>query len=104
MSKFAESTVEAAALEWLAGLGYSVVAGPDLLDGLLAERRSSSNVVLEKRLGATLARMNPAIPPAAIAEAQRKLTNVDAVLAVDRNHRFHHAVVNGVAVEYPKAD
>lgn len=104
MSKFAESTVEIAALEWLGDLGYSVAAGPDLLDGLFAERPSASTVILGKRLAAALARINPNVPQAALAEAQRNLLNVDAVLAVDRNHRFHHAVVNGVAVEYPKGD
>src|SRR5688572_2640173 len=104
MKPFAESTVEEAAREWLSGLGYSVAAGPDLLDGLFAERPSAASVVLEQRLTAALAKINPKIPPAALAEAHRKLMNIDAVLAVDRNHRFHHAVVNGVAVEYPKGD
>jgi type I restriction enzyme, R subunit len=104
MTKFTESIVEAAALEWLGGLGYSVAAGPDLLDGLFAERSSGASVVLDKRMSAALARINPGISSAAIAEAQRQLANIDALLAVDRNHRFHHAVVNGVAVEYSKGD
>ena len=32
-ARFAESTVEGAALEWLAGLGYQVLPGPDIGPG-----------------------------------------------------------------------
>jgi hypothetical protein len=77
--KFTESTVEAAALEWLLQLDYEVAAGPDLLDGLFAERLSAAIVVLEKRLMASLGRINPAAQPAALAEAYRQLVVVEEI-------------------------
>ncbi|HEY5610213.1 MAG TPA: type I restriction endonuclease subunit R, partial [Thermoanaerobaculia bacterium] len=102
--RFAESTVEAAALEWLGELGYSVASGPDLLEGLFAERSSPANVILEKRLRSALQRINRDASRAALEEAYRKLTSIDAVLPIDRNHQFHHYLVNGIAVEYAKSD
>ena len=50
--EFSESTVEVAALAWLAELGYDIAAGPDLLpDGLFAERSRPGEVFLRRRLG-----------------------------------------------------
>ena len=52
----AESTVEAAALEWLGALDYQVLFGPDIAPGEpAAERASYGDVVLVERLHATLA-------------------------------------------------
>ena len=103
--KFAESTVETAALEWFGRLGYQIASGPDLLpDGASPERDSASDVVLSGRLRAAMQRINPSLAIAAIDEALRKLATNDAVLLVDRNHRMHDALVNGVDVEYQKAD
>src|SRR2546428_3020117 len=104
MTHFTESTVEEAALEWLHGLGYSIAFGADLLDGIFAERANASTVILEKRLRNALQKINHDLPPEALEEAFRKLTKLDALLPIDRNHRFHHALVNGIAVEYPKKD
>jgi type I site-specific deoxyribonuclease, HsdR family/type I site-specific deoxyribonuclease, HsdR family len=102
MTKFVESIVEEAALEWLEELGYEIRGGAELLDS--GERSGPSIVILQDRLTFSLRRINRNLPAAAIAEAIRKLTSIDAVLPVDRNHRFHHAIVNGVEVEYQKSD
>ncbi len=46
-----EATVEQAALDWFAALGYSVAHGPDLAPGEpAAERESFGDVVLVGRL------------------------------------------------------
>jgi type I restriction enzyme R subunit len=51
----AESTVEAAALEWLGALDYQVLFGPDIAPGEpAAERASYGDVVLVERLDATV--------------------------------------------------
>ena len=66
MKGISESTVEDAALEWLAGLGWSVVHGPDIApDTSGAERADYGEVVLERRLRDALARLNPGLPAAA---------------------------------------
>ena len=53
MTSFSESEVEQLALDWLAGLGWSVAHGPDIAPGALqknAERDGYDRVVLEQRL------------------------------------------------------
>ena len=102
---FTESAVEAAAIEWFADLGYATASGPDLLPNSgTPERASASEVVLRGRLREALARINAGLPQNAIDEALRKIETNDAVLLVDRNHRMHDALVNGIDVEYQKGD
>ena len=70
-----ESEVEAAALEWLESLGWSVAQGPDIApDTPGAERAHYGAVVLEGRLRAALARLSPDLPSAALDDVFRKLT------------------------------
>ena len=58
--KFSESHVEDAALEWLSGLGYAVLHGPDISpDGPTPERISYDQVLLTVRLREALERLNP---------------------------------------------
>ena len=107
MSAFAESVVEEAALAWLAGLGYAVLHGPDIAAGEAgAERRDPGyrDVILEGCLRGALARLNPELPPEALEEAHRKLTRADAPSLLERNHRVHRMLVDGVTVEYRRND
>ena len=81
MTAFAESTVEEAALAWLAGLGWDVLHGPEIAYGAPAAERASAgyrDVFLERRLRDALSRLNPQLPPDAVDEAHRKLTRSDA--------------------------
>ncbi|HZI12196.1 MAG TPA: type I restriction endonuclease subunit R [Myxococcus sp.] len=102
---FTESVVEEAALEWFTALGYAVIAGPELAPGEpAAERASYAQVVLEGRLQEALRRLNPGVPPEALDEAFRKLTRISSPQPIDANHELHHYLVNGVSVEYLRAD
>lgn len=102
---FTESTVEAAALDWFAELGYAVLHGPDIAPGEpFAERQSYADVALPGRLRSALARLNPAIPAPALDEAARKITHLDSPNLVENNRRFHHFLTNGVDVEYQRPD
>ena len=68
-STFAESTVEDAALELFADLGYSILHGPDIAPGeMFAERTAYSDVVLVGRLREALKRINPKAPAEAVEE------------------------------------
>jgi type I restriction enzyme R subunit len=99
---FTESVVEEAALDWLAGLGYSIASGPDIVD---SERGGDyGRVVLEGRLREALARLNPKVPASAIEEAFRKLTRPDSPSLVAANHAMHRLLVEGVPVEYQRSD
>ena len=105
--RFSESVVEDAALAWLESLGYAVLYGPDIAAGLPGAERSDPNyrdVVLEGRLSAALARLNPHLPPEAHEEAFRKLTRADAASLLERNRALHRMLVEGVAVEYRRKD
>ena len=107
MSAFAESVVEEAALGWLEALGYAVLHGPDIAAGEpAAERRDPGyrDVVLETRLRAALARLNPELPAEAQEDAFRKLTRVDAPSLLERNRAVHRMLVDGVTVEYRRDD
>ncbi len=107
MSAFTESIVEEAALAWLAGLGYAVLHGPDIAAGEPAAERSDANyrdVILEQRLRAALARLNPSLPADALEDAYRKFTRADAPSLVERNRAVHRMLVDGINVEYRRAD
>ncbi|MFM2151929.1 MAG: hypothetical protein RL199_364 [Pseudomonadota bacterium] len=105
MTGFTESVVEEAALEWFEALGYSVVAGPSIAPGEPSEERKSfTEVVLEGRLRDALARLNATVSREGLEEAFRKLTRISSPQPVDANHELHQYLVNGVSVEYLRAD
>ena len=104
---FTESEVEAAGLAWLYDLGYTVASGPDLSVGGSAPERTDPgyrDVVLEGRLRSALQRLNPSLPPEALDDAYRKLTRADAPSLIERNRALHRMLVDGVTVEYRRAD
>ncbi len=104
-SNFTESVIEQAALAWLESLGYTILSGPEIAPGeLQAERESYEQVVLERRLRQTLQRLNPKVPKDALEEAFRKLTRLDSPSLVVNNHSLHNYLVEGVPVEYQRAD
>ncbi|MBI5525563.1 MAG: type I restriction endonuclease subunit R [Deltaproteobacteria bacterium] len=103
--RFTESEVEESCLSWLEGLGYAVLAGPEIAPGeLFAERKSFGECILEKRFRASLASINPGIPAEAIDEAVRKVLRIDSPNLVEANQNFHWWLVNGVPVEYARMD
>jgi type I restriction enzyme, R subunit len=107
LSSFTECVVEDAALGWLHALGYAVLYGPDIAVGELGAERIDPNfrdILLEARLSQALLRLNPDIPPAALDDATRKLTRLDAPSLVERNRALHRMLVDGVSVEYRRED
>ena len=105
MTTINESVVEEAALEWLAGLGWQTVYGPDIApDTPNAERSDYDQVALERRLRDALAELNPGLPTTAVDDAFRKLTHPEGPTLEARNRAFHHMLVDGVTVEYRTSD
>jgi hypothetical protein len=81
------------------------VGGPSIAPGEPGqERRTYADVVLEGRLRDALARLNPTVSREGLDEAFRKLTRISSPQLVDANHELHHYLVNGVSVEYLRAD
>jgi type I restriction enzyme R subunit len=102
---FTESVVEQAALAWLESLGWRVTHGLDIAPGeARAERADYAQVVLEARLRDALARFNPVLPPEALEDAFRRLTRPEGAELSGRNRVIHRWLVDGVTVEYRRAD
>ena len=101
----AESEVEAAALEWLKDIGWTIAQGSDIApDRPGAERSDYGSVILEQRLRDALARLNPTLPDDALNSAWRKLTLPEGTTPETRNREFHRMLINGVTVEYRDAE
>ena len=101
MTTLTEADVEAAALEWLAALGWQIAHGPDIgPDDPAEERADYGAVVLERRLRDALARLNPELPGEALDDAYRKLTRPEGSTLEARNRAFHRMLVEGVNDEY----
>ena len=102
---FKESSVEQAALAWLAATGWQIKHGPEMApEERFAERQNYGQVVLEQRLQDALNRLNPHLPAEAIQDAFRKLLNPPGASLEQRNRAFHRMLVDGVTVEYQRAD
>ncbi len=103
--RFTESDVEQAALDWFDGLGYSVLAGPEIApESPTTERTTLADVVLVKRLREAIDRLNPTIPSEARAEALKQVRRVVSPDLIEQNHHVHRLLTDGVAVEYRRAD
>ena len=103
--KFSESHVEDAALEWLAGLGYSILHGPDISpDGETPERASHSQVLLIVRFREALRRINPHLPVETLEEVLRKVQQTETPSLIEENRRLHRYLVEGVPVEVTRED
>jgi type I restriction enzyme R subunit len=101
-----EDHVERAMLSWLAEQGWAVAHGPDISppDARTpgTERASYRDVVLEGRLRASIARLNPHIPEGAREDALRRVRNPNVPGLVNANRQVHRWLVDGVPVEFQK--
>ena len=105
MAAFTESHVEEAALEWLAGLGYAVLHGPDISpDGSTPERGSYDQVLLNVRLREALGRLNPHLPAETLEDVLRKVQQTETPSLVEENRRLHRYLIEGVPVEVARED
>ncbi|MCZ0937607.1 MAG: type I restriction endonuclease subunit R [Gemmatimonadota bacterium] len=105
MAGLSESHVEEAALEWLAGLGYAVLHGPDISpDGPTPERVSHDQVLLNVRLREALGRLNPNLPAETLEEVLRKVQQTETPSLIEENRRLHRYLLEGVPVEVARED
>ena len=101
MTPFTESEVEAAALEWLEGVGWKVAHGTDVAsEAIRSERSDYTEIVLERRLRDALARLNPNRPAEALDDAFRKITRPEGSTLEARNRALHRLLADGATVEY----
>ncbi|MFG6161335.1 type I restriction endonuclease subunit R [Actinotignum sp. GS-2025b] len=103
MTRFNESTVEQAALEWLRDIGYHTGYGP--VDAAVGEvRKQPSDVVLWEQLGDALVHLNPHASTQLIADALGRIHRADSQDTVLENQRLHNLMVTGVPVETKTPD
>ncbi|MHC1771715.1 MAG: type I restriction endonuclease subunit R [Flexilinea sp.] len=100
MSTIFESEIEQVALELLRDEnGYTVMYGPDLLEGASPER-SFSEVILQARLRKAIDHLNLHIPTASREEAYKKALRIHALTVIDNNEAFHRLLTEGVDVKF----
>ena len=103
MTRFNESTVEQAALDWLREIGYRTGYGP--VETAVGEvREHPFDVVLWDRLKAALLRLNPEASTQLIADALGRVQRADSQDTVLENQRLHDLMVKGVPVETKASD
>ena len=105
MAKLTESEVEDAALNWLAGLGYAVLHGPDIgPEGPAPERGSYDEVLLAGRLREALERLNPHLPAETLQDVLRKVRQSETPSLIEENRRLHRYLIEGVPIEATRED
>ncbi|MBV2134075.1 type I restriction endonuclease subunit R [Pseudomonas sp. MAP12] len=100
-----EQQLEELCLGWFQETGWRFVHGPDIApDSSAPERTDYREVVLRERLLASLARINPHIPAAALEQAAHVLKTVSEPQMVVRNRSCHRLLLDGVQVEFSVGD
>ncbi|MGC4192893.1 MAG: type I restriction endonuclease subunit R [Thermomicrobiales bacterium] len=104
-AEFDERTVEEAALQWFAEIGYTIGHGPDLEPGGQVQARATlQETILRPRLLDALRRINPGLPEVALDEAVRRVEQVGQPSLIATNRAFHAMLVNGVEVDVMTPD
>ena len=101
MAFLSEAAVEQALLDQLRALDYSIEREEDIgPDGHRPERESHDEVVLKKRFGDAVARLNPHLPLEARQDAVRRVMQSELPSLLEENRRLHKLMTEGVDVEY----
>lgn len=100
-----EQQLEELCLGWFQETGWHFVHGPDIApDSDAPERTDYRQVILRERLLASLVRINPHIPAAALEQAAHALQTVSEPQMVVRNRSCHRLLLDGVQVEFSVGD
>ncbi len=100
-----ENIIEQSAIEILQSQGWTYADGRDISpEGLFCERDSFSEVMLEGRLRAALARLNPYIPGEAQEAAIQKLKRIHSPDLLHNNEAFHGMLVEKVKIPFQQDD
>ena len=78
---------------------YTVLYGPDLVEGANPER-NYSEVSLQARLRLAIDRINPRIPIEARDDAFKQALRTPALTVIDNNEAFHRLLTEGVDVKF----
>lgn len=100
-----EQQLEDLCIDWFQQIGWEFVHGPDIApDSDRPERADYREVILQDRLMAALARINPHVPVSELDQAAHALKTVSELMLVGRNRAVHRLLLNGVGVSFAKVD
>jgi len=98
-----EDKIEQGMLDTLAQLGWDIINGPTIgPDGTM--EREHVDVVLNRRLDLTLARLNPDIPANNREEALKRVVRTSSDDLLIDNNDFHKLLVEGIDIEHRHDD
>lgn len=99
MTRIHESDIEAISIDEIESIGYTYIAGPELLpDGSSPERLSFSDVLLENRVRSALARINPHLSHANLDSAYKTVSQIASPDLIANNELLHQYLFEGVPV------
>lgn len=100
-----EANLETAVLEFLGGLGWQILHGPDIAPGeLAAEREDYREVVLVGRLRDAVVRLNPDLPLNDVDDVVKTVLRPESQVAESENWRAYRLLVEGVPVDFRASD
>ena len=95
---FDESTVEQAAKEWLAEIGFHTGYAP--VDAAVEDVRDSlGDCILWNHVTDALTRLNPGVDPDLVRSAVARIQRAESQDVMSENQRLHELMVRGVPVE-----
>jgi type I restriction enzyme R subunit len=102
MPKILESHFESAVLDLLEETGYQRLTGDAFDPDASGERETYHVALLAGRLRSAVARINPKLPPEAVAQASNAVLDLVFTEPVQENQRIHRLLVDGVPVDYQR--
>jgi len=95
-----ENLSENPAIEQLEALGYTLVSAEDLE----TERESLKEVVLTRRLGKALKRLNPWLSENNVQKAVRAVTHVPATSLIEASEKLYTILTYGISLEQDRGE
>ena len=100
MVAYNEDTYELQCLDWLRGIGWTWVKGPEIAhDGLMPERKSHKDILLTSRVEDAIARINPGTPKDVIRKVRQLLESPGETDLLKANQQIHRWMTEGMSVK-----
>src|SRR5689334_19151467 len=99
MNVIIENDIELITINYLQGLGYKHLLGPDICPDGEHPERQYNEVILTSRLTDAIDRLNPDLSTEAKEDALKKVLRTDSPVALINNEIFHRYLTEGVDIE-----
>jgi type I restriction enzyme R subunit len=100
MVAYNEDAYELQCLNWLQGIGWTWVKGPEIAhDGMMPERSSHKDILLVGRVEDAISRINPGTPKEVIRKVLQMLESPGGTDVLKANQQIHRWMTEGIAVK-----